>query len=193
MGLFKTKCAHCGKGMTPFSDPLQYNVTDNGRKTGLVICGACLQLSKTKKMVVKGDKVVMEDFEEVHVKCNVCGHIFCYSGLDVKQNMEHMKNAQRSALRSASQAIFTNQISSQMSANDAQRHMDKIVDYSHCPKCHSADLVQVTAEEAKNATTQQSAPAVSTADELKKFKELLDAGIITQEEFDAKKKQLLGL
>lgn len=36
-------------------------------------------------------------------------------------------------------------------------------------------------------------PAVSTADELKKIKELLDMGIITQEEFDAKKKQLLGL
>ena len=32
-----------------------------------------------------------------------------------------------------------------------------------------------------------------TADELKKFKELLDSGVITQEEFDAKKKQLLGL
>jgi len=33
----------------------------------------------------------------------------------------------------------------------------------------------------------------STADELKKFKELLDSGVITQEEFDTKKKQLLGL
>ena len=31
------------------------------------------------------------------------------------------------------------------------------------------------------------------ADKLKKFKELLDSGIITQEEFDAKKKELLGL
>ncbi len=35
--------------------------------------------------------------------------------------------------------------------------------------------------------------AVSSADELKKFKELLDMGVITQKEFDAKKKQLLGL
>ena len=35
--------------------------------------------------------------------------------------------------------------------------------------------------------------ALSPADELKKFKELLDMGVITQEEFDAKKKQLLGL
>ena len=33
----------------------------------------------------------------------------------------------------------------------------------------------------------------SAADEIKKFKELVDMGVITQEEFDAKKKQLLGL
>ncbi|MBR3975589.1 MAG: SHOCT domain-containing protein [Clostridia bacterium] len=33
----------------------------------------------------------------------------------------------------------------------------------------------------------------SAADELKKFKELLDMGVITQEEFDAKKKEILGL
>ena len=39
-----------------------------------------------------------------------------------------------------------------------------------------------------NVTAQQ-----SNADELKKYKELLDNGIITQEEFDAKKKQILGL
>ena len=47
------------------------------------------------------------------------------------------------------------------------------------------------------AKKQKNAPivtsAVSSADELKKFKDLLDSGIITQEEFDAKKKQLLGL
>ena len=35
--------------------------------------------------------------------------------------------------------------------------------------------------------------ANSPAEELKKMKELLDMGIINQEEFDAKKKQLLGL
>ena len=33
----------------------------------------------------------------------------------------------------------------------------------------------------------------SSIDELKKFKDLLDQGIITQEEFDTKKKQILGL
>lgn len=33
----------------------------------------------------------------------------------------------------------------------------------------------------------------SAADELLKYKELLDAGVLTQEEFDSKKKQLLNL
>ena len=45
--------------------------------------------------------------------------------------------------------------------------------------------------ESKNVIIQESNN--SNADELKKFKELLDQGIISQEEFDAKKKQLLGL
>lgn len=38
-----------------------------------------------------------------------------------------------------------------------------------------------------------STPEINTARELKMYKELLDEGTITQEEFDAKKKQLLGL
>ena len=37
------------------------------------------------------------------------------------------------------------------------------------------------------------ATGAGTANELKKFKDLLDSGVITQEEFDAKKKELLGL
>jgi predicted Zn-dependent peptidase len=35
--------------------------------------------------------------------------------------------------------------------------------------------------------------SASAADEIIKFKQLLDAGVITQDEFDAKKQQLLGL
>ena len=35
--------------------------------------------------------------------------------------------------------------------------------------------------------------SVDSIEELKRYKELLDTGVITQEEFDAKKKQLLGL
>ena len=62
---------------------------------------------------------------------------------------------------------------------------------------HSAisKLLVERQEKDKSATTttiKQEIPQ-SNADELKKFKDLLDSGIISQEEFDAKKKQLLGL
>ena len=43
------------------------------------------------------------------------------------------------------------------------------------------------------AAASQAAPAVDVVEELKKFKGLLDAGIITEEEFTAKKKQLMGI
>ena len=46
------------------------------------------------------------------------------------------------------------------------------------------------AKDSKNVTE---VTMLSPADELKKFKDLLDCGIISQEEYDAKKKQLLGL
>lgn len=34
---------------------------------------------------------------------------------------------------------------------------------------------------------------LSQADEIEKFKQLLDSGAITQEEYDKKKKQILGI
>ena len=42
-------------------------------------------------------------------------------------------------------------------------------------------------------TTKTNIQTISSADEILKFKQLLDMGIISQEEFEAKKKQLLGL
>lgn len=54
------------------------------------------------------------------------------------------------------------------------------------------DIKQRVAQAKENRNRPVQA-ALSPAEELKKFKDLLDMGAITQEEFDAKKKQLLGL
>jgi len=54
-------------------------------------------------------------------------------------------------------------------------------------------LTQMLAAHQQSETAAAAAPQLSSADELVKFKSLLDSGVITQEEFDAKKKQLLGL
>lgn len=48
-------------------------------------------------------------------------------------------------------------------------------------------------EASKPAEASAPAPGADEADQIKKYKELLDSGAITQEEYDAKKKQLLGL
>jgi len=54
-------------------------------------------------------------------------------------------------------------------------------------------LTQMLASQQQSEVATSAAPQISSADELAKFKALLDNGVITQEEFDAKKKQLLGL
>jgi hypothetical protein len=65
-------------------------------------------------------------------------------------------------------------------------------------KQNNADAEVVVAFIRQQIDTIKNAPAggsaqPSPAEELKKFKELLDMGVISQEEFDEKKKQLLGL
>ena len=58
--------------------------------------------------------------------------------------------------------------------------------------CISA--LEIIADQNQSAEAKLASQSVnSEADEILKFKQLLDAGVITQEEFDAKKKQLLGL
>lgn len=57
----------------------------------------------------------------------------------------------------------------------------------------AVDFIKTKIRESKNSASPVVVAATSSADELKKFKELLDLGIISQEEFDAKKKELLGL
>lgn len=56
-----------------------------------------------------------------------------------------------------------------------------------------AAYVKKQVEASKRSRNAPTVAALSPADEIKKYKELLDLGIITQEEFDAKKRQLLGL
>ncbi len=56
-----------------------------------------------------------------------------------------------------------------------------------------AEPVEVEPVEAETESSSVHPVGFSGADEILKYKELMDDGIITQEEFDAKKKQLLGL
>ena len=63
---------------------------------------------------------------------------------------------------------------------------------------NSADIYKIISEiliERQNNKNSDkiAVQTLDTADQLKKYKELLDIGAISQEEFEAKKKQILGL
>lgn len=136
---------------------------------------------------------------EIRKRCNVCGHIFCYNQDDIKKNMDNAKNAVWSGIGQIAGGLSGAYTASAVNHTNAQNSLNKIVDFNRCPQCNSTDLAIISDEEFENmkaqnqATQQPASTTVSAADELKKFKELLDIGAITQEEFDAKKKELLGL
>lgn len=138
----------------------------------------------------KRKEVEKEAKKEIRMKCNVCGQIFCYNSADIQRNRDLMKSANIAALSGGLEALFGTRIAANQQTNNADNLKKQIVDYSRCPKCNSTDVREISeGEQIPAAET----PTTSAMDELKKLKELLDMGIVTQEEFDAKKKQLLGL
>lgn len=64
----------------------------------------------------------------------------------------------------------------------------KISNITNAENIKSVIIDKMKSEQIKSNSTN-----TSSADELKKYKELLDSGVISQEEFEAKKTQLLGL
>ncbi|MBU3090404.1 PH domain-containing protein [Clostridium gasigenes] len=71
--------------------------------------------------------------------------------------------------------------------------VNKIIARSINDKIHEV-LLEVQDSKTNSLVQQKtSVPNYSSADEILKFKELLDMGAITQEEFDVKKKQIIGI
>lgn len=132
---------------------------------------------------------------EHYMRCNVCGNIFCYSDKDIIRNMGLQQQAKQARNMAISEALVGTRIASNQQTANADNYESQIVDYSKCPHCNSTNLTEISIDEVNAAKDKETynANAFSSADELKKFKELLDMGVISQEEFDAKKKQLLGL
>ncbi len=129
-------------------------------------------------------------------RCNVCGKIFCYTEDDLKDSKHNSNMAAFSAFGALASSLGGTAYQTFENNKQADRYSAKVVDFNKCPNCNSTNLSTLSEEEfeaMQKPQTVETSPTTSAADELKKFKELLDSGVITQEEFDAKKKQLLGL
>ena len=142
------------------------------------------------------EEIAKEKNKEIRKRCNVCGHIFCYSQADIAKNKSNARQATVSSIGGIAGALGGAYAASAVNTGNAQNSLNKIVDFNRRPQCNSTNLSVISDEVFEKMKEQNSQPqqsTVSAADELKKFKELLDMGAITQEEFDAKKKELLGL
>ena len=137
---------------------------------------------------------ISEKTKEYRMRCNVCGHIFCYTDKDLTKNIENAGVEAIAAIGGLASILGGGTIfHTQHLQGQADRYADKIVDYSRCPSCRSTNISEIKDSEVLQQQNSTTAFATSPIEEIKKYKELLDMGIITQEEFDVKKKQLLGL
>lgn len=127
--------------------------------------------------------------KEFRMRCNVCGKIYCYNENDLQKNTKNLEKAREYDARSTLFALGGAELSKHANMNTSDRYRERIVDYSKCPNCHSNNVSPFDG----GSIAATSSVNTSAVDEIKKYKELLDMGILTQEEFDAKKKQLLGL
>lgn len=144
------------------------------------------------------DDLFDNSINETRKRCNVCGYIFCYNQEDIKKNKSNATDALLSSISGLAGTLGGYATAGAVNHANAKNSLNRIVDFNRCPQCNSTNLSTISKEDlkktkAQNQAQQSSAPAVSTADEIKKFKELLDMGAISQEEYDQKKKELLGL
>ena len=132
-------------------------------------------------------------------RCDKCGHIIYYTKDQLNESIKQANSALLSSAASVAGSISGHYAASAVYNSTAEKESEKsneILDLSKCPECYSRALTAlepITMEEYKKIKLEEKKSMVSSADELKKYKDLFDDGVITQEEFDAKKKQLLGL
>ena len=84
----------------------------------------------------KREEEEAKQHEEIRMKCNVCGKVFCYTLADVAESEYHEKWAHSHSFASN----FGTVIDMYGQQNQAEAEKSKVVDYSRCPACHSTDL-----------------------------------------------------
>lgn len=131
-------------------------------------------------------------------KCNICGKIWCYTDEDILQNEKIKKRARNTSISATLSILNNNKYDFNENIKQGLAFTNQIKDYSKCPECNSIDTIEIFDEKIIETNKEISLEKnndsnISSADEIKKYKELLDNGIITQEEFEQKKKQLLNL
>ena len=153
---------------------------------------------RSKKKLAKENEEIKKYGSDYYMQCDLCKYIFHYTQQDLYNDAKAEYEAAKQQISGGLNMVLGNAYMGQRDVRNAEEKSSRIVDRNKCPKCGCLKLNRLTEDEAKVEMAKQNTPTqvvaeTSAAEEIKKYKDLLDSGIITQEEFDAKKKQLLGL
>ena len=125
------------------------------------------------------------DQKEYRKQCRVCGTVFCFTDNDLKISRANQNIAAINSMRAIKNSISGSSYHMYEQKEIANSALSRVVNYDKCPKCNSTDLIDITDEGTSGFA--------NDVEQLEKFKNLLDKGIISQEEYEAKRKQILGL
>lgn len=80
-------------------------------------------------------------------RCKVCGHIFCYTDQDIKDQLGNAVAGIFSGLAQIGSAASGSMLNMHMAGSQAERVRNQQVDLNRCPNCRSTDLETITKEE----------------------------------------------
>ena len=93
---------------------------------------------------------------EYRRKCKVCGHIWCYTDQDLKENQTNSAMTAVSAIGQIASAFGGNIFQQAYLNNQTDKLKNKIVDYNKCPQCNSLSTELISDEEWKQLNKKKS-------------------------------------
>lgn len=144
---------------------------------------------------------------EIRMRCEICGERFCYTINDIRAQQKQLAALALSLGGSLIAGLAGNGVWYMANSMNYHQVASSVKDYARCPHCQSKSLaliddepedtfaVSAKDEKALNSAKQphEKRDTMSEIEQVIKFKELFDAGILTEDEFTAKKKQILGI
>lgn len=86
---------------------------------------------------------------EYRKRCNVCGNIFCYTDKDLNKSLASAGLGLLSSIGTMAGALSGNWMAARVNQAQGESESAKIMDFEHCPKCHSTDLSFLTNNESE--------------------------------------------
>lgn len=143
MGLFRSNatCAICGKTVGLIRYKIE--ITEDGKE--LWKCPECARKGGMLNVnFTTGEVSIAPENFEIRKKCNVCGHVFCYSIGDLARNEEKKQSAMWSSVAGIAGALGGYYTASAVHSGNASNALGSVIDYNRCPMCGSRNILTLS-------------------------------------------------